>query len=135
MINSKIVIVVPSVLWSVVVVRHTLRDFLIFNCLNDELVSDIEIATDEAVANVIKHSYAEDPSKTISITMEIKDGYVEITVRDFGIKMEVKKIEEPELPDLRESGRGLLLIHKLVDEMEYRNVCKGNMLLLRRKIS
>lgn len=134
--EKQIFLVLPAQIWSAIVARHTLRDFLTVNGIDDcDFVSDLEVAIDEATTNVAKHAYENDDSKQlISIYIKMDKAFLEIGIRDFGSKMFHGPMEIKEPSVLSESGRGLMLIHALVDEMKYEKVCHGNLFVLKRKL-
>ncbi len=131
----KIVVVIPSVLKAVKAIRDITKDFLISNNVADaDTIYDLELVVAEALINTMKHTYKFDPSQLISYTIEMKDSSVEIKIRDFGPKIDPKKLKPRELSKPREGGLGLHLIRTLVDNWEYKEVCKGNLLFMRRRV-
>ncbi len=135
MTERKVIIVIPAGLWAVSIVRHALRDFLVAKGIDDcDFISDLEVGTDEAITNVVRHVYEEDESQIISVTIGIKDDFVEIVIRDFGPPINRETLKEIKSTGLKESGRGLLLMRELIDDIEYKEVCRGNTIILRKKI-
>ncbi len=133
--NDKIFLTLPSKLWSASIVRHVARDFLILDGKVDfSTIDDIEVAIGEAIANVIDHTYQRDETKIISVYMKIENGVFEIGIRDFGPKSMINFENYSPPPPMSESGRGVILINSLVDEVKYKETCRGNLLVLRRKI-
>ncbi|BBJ28018.1 ATP-binding protein [Athalassotoga saccharophila] len=134
--NDKIFLTLPSKLWSASIVRHVARDFLILSGKADcAMIDDIEVAIGEAIANVVNHTYQRDETKIISVYMKIEDGFFEIGIRDFGPKNVIDFENYSPPPPMSESGRGVGLINSLVDEVKYEETCRGNLLVLRRKIA
>ncbi len=131
----KIVVVIPAALKAVKAVRDLTKDFLMLNGVIDvDVLYDLELVVAEALINIIKHTYKFDISQLISYTIEVKNNSVEIKIQDFGPKVDQKNLKPRELTKPREGGLGLHLIRTLVDNWEYRDVCKGNLLLMRRKV-
>ncbi len=131
----KIVVVIPAALKAVKAVRDLTKDFLMLNGVIDvDTLYDLELVVAEALINIIKHTYKFDISQLISYTIEMKNNSVEIKIQDFGPKVDQKNLKPRELTEPREGGLGLHLIRSLVDNWEYRDVCKGNLLLMRRKV-
>lgn len=134
--NEKIFLTLPSKLWSAALARHVARDFLILNGLeNYTFVDDVQVAIDEAIVNVVNHTYQKDETQTIVVYMKIENDFFEVGIRDFGPKHTVDFENCPQPSPLSEGGRGIGLIISLVDEVKYENTCKGNLLILRRKIA
>ena len=131
----KIVVVIPAALKAVKAIRNLTKDFLMLNGVIDvDVLYDLELVVAEALINIIKHTYKFDISQLISYTIEVKNNSVEIKIQDFGPKVDQKNLKPRELTKPREGGLGLHLIRTLVDNWEYRDVCKGNLLLMRRKV-
>jgi serine/threonine-protein kinase RsbW len=87
-------------------------------------VNKIELAVDEACANVIKHAYPEDaPSKPIQIRIEVNPGKMLIIVSDKGKGFDVKSVPAVDmnkyLAEMRVGGLGIYLIRNLMDEVEF----------------
>lgn len=116
------------------VVRGVLKSFLIQHGVMEEDVWDLEIAVNEALTNVIKHTYKNDPTKLMKMSIVWDGESVEIFIRDYGEHVDPKSLQ-PRLPDPeREGGFGLYIIHRVFDSVEFLNVCKGNLLILRKKL-
>ncbi len=83
---------------------------------------EIEMALREALANAILHGCKQDPDKHIecSVTGD-KDRGILIVVRDPGQGFDHEAIPSPTEDDniFSDHGRGIYLIHKLMDEVKY----------------
>ena len=132
---KKAIVVVPASIKAVKSVRCVLKNFLSANGVKDEnAMYDLGLALSEALVNVIEHTYKFDSSKSISCTFEMNENILEMRIRDFGPKVEMEKLKPRPLSQPREGGLGLYLIRNLVDSWKYKDVCKGNCLVLRRKV-
>ncbi len=131
----RIVTVVPASIKAVKTLRCVVKNFLTANNVKDDnSVYDLELVMAEALINVIEHTYNFDSTKLISCILEMKDDVLEMKIRDFGPKVKLESLKPRDLSKLREGGLGLYLIRALVDEWKYEEVCKGNLLILRRKM-
>jgi serine/threonine-protein kinase RsbW len=102
---------------TVPVVRHVCGASLRRLGVADDCVSDIEVALSEACSNVLKHAEASDDD--YEVTIEVDPRRVLITVSDTGGRFEVDGADGVP-PDLgAESGRGLVLMRKLVDNLHF----------------
>ena len=83
--------------------------------------SNLFIALDEAFVNAVKHGNKNDPNKLLRITAELSPKEASFTVEDEGEGFDVRAIPNPCDPDnlFRTSGRGVLLIYNIMDEVEY----------------
>jgi serine/threonine-protein kinase RsbW len=83
--------------------------------------SNLFIALDEAFVNAVKHGNKSDPQKLIRITAELSPKEACFTVEDEGSGFNIKDIPDPCDPAnlFKTSGRGVLLIYNIMDEVEY----------------
>jgi serine/threonine-protein kinase RsbW len=83
--------------------------------------SNLFIALDEAFVNAVKHGNKNDPSKLLKITAELSAKEASFTVEDEGEGFDIRKIPDPCDPAnlFHTSGRGVLLIYNIMDEVEY----------------
>lgn len=83
----------------------------------------IELAVDEACANVIEHAYGPEVTKEVSVKAIIDDDTVQIDVVDTGIGFEPSEIPQKELDQLvaerKSGGLGMRLINTVMDEVHY----------------
>jgi serine/threonine-protein kinase RsbW len=87
---------------------------------------DLMIALDEAIVNAIKHGNKGDPEKTVHIVVEINAEGARFTIRDEGGGFQKEGLPDPREPSrlLVPSGRGLLLINHIMDEVRHNE--RGN---------
>ena len=91
----------------------------------------IMLAVDEACSNIIKHTYAGVFDRPIIVSCSMLDNGVKIELRDFGKKVNRRKLKSRELDDLRPGGLGVHLIQSVMDEVIYDEKVKpGNRLTL-----
>jgi serine/threonine-protein kinase RsbW len=83
--------------------------------------SDVMIALDEAIVNAIKHGNNSDPEKHVLIVAEIRTGSAKFSIADEGPGFEHGRLPDPTDPSrlLMPTGRGLLLIRHIMDEVQY----------------
>jgi serine/threonine-protein kinase RsbW len=83
--------------------------------------SNLFIALDEAFVNAVRHGNKNDPTKLLRVTAELSPREACFTVEDEGEGFDVGAIPDPCDPDnlFKTSGRGVLLIHNIMDEVEY----------------
>ena len=97
--------------------------------------SDVIVALDEAIVNAIKHGNKNDPSKSVRIVADLSAGGARFTVRDEGPGFSREGLPDPTDPLrlLVPSGRGLLLISHIMDEVRH-NEC-GNEICMSRRMA
>jgi len=83
--------------------------------------SNLFVALDEAFVNAVKHGNKSDPNKLVRITAELTPQEASFTVEDQGEGFDIHQIPDPCDPAnlFRTSGRGVLLIYNIMDEVEY----------------
>ena len=83
--------------------------------------SNLFIALDEAFVNAVKHGNKNDPNKLIRIGAELSPKEACFTIEDEGEGFDVQTIPDPCDPAnlFKSSGRGVLLIYNIMDEVEY----------------
>jgi serine/threonine-protein kinase RsbW len=83
--------------------------------------SNLFVALDEAFVNAVKHGNKNDPTKLLRITAELSPQEASFTVEDEGQGFDIGEIPDPCDPAnlFRTSGRGVLLIYNIMDEVEY----------------
>ena len=90
---------------------------------------EIGLAVRESVANAVLHGNRCDPHKNVFLTAEMQVRGLVILVRDEGKGFAPESLPNPLVPPNlhRESGRGLLLIKALMDEVIFRRAASGGM--------
>ena len=89
------------------------------------------LAVDEACTNIIKHTYKGQNNRPIIAVCEIIGKGIQVTLRDFGKKVQQKKLKSRALDDIRPGGLGIHFISSIMDKVEYDNSCKeGNKLVM-----
>src|SRR6266571_6611690 len=83
--------------------------------------SNLFIALDEAFVNAVKHGNKSNPQKLVRITAELSPKEACFTVEDEGEGFNIQDIPDPRDPAnlFKSSGRGVLLIYNIMDEVEY----------------
>ena len=83
--------------------------------------SNLFVALDEAFVNAVKHGNRNDPEKLLRVTAELSAREAIFTVEDEGEGFDVGEIPDPRDPAnlFKSSGRGVLLIYNIMDEVEY----------------
>ncbi len=111
--------------------RKKLRAFLTKSDFSAKQKWHFVMVVGEAVTNSIQHSYGKNGRGIIRVeAIESKDKMT-FKIRDYGKKMNFKKIKSPKLPRRKPHGLGIYFIKTLMDELKYNNAhSKGNELTL-----
>jgi serine/threonine-protein kinase RsbW len=88
-------------------------------------VSAMQLAVDEACANVIEHAYMGDDNKPIDVDVIVKPDRLIVRIRDEGRSFNMHGYREPNIlefaHDRKDGGFGVHLMRKLMDRVEYRS--------------
>lgn len=82
----------------------------------DEVLS----ALAEALSNVAVHAYRDAPADSaLELEVEVEPGSLTLRVKDWGHAFDIGQISRPNLKSLPESGMGMFIIKKCMDEVGY----------------
>ncbi|MCJ7736229.1 MAG: ATP-binding protein [Anaerolineae bacterium] len=102
--------------------------------LNDFDVYNVQMAVDEACANIIQHGYGGDDSGEIECSCVIGEDRLTVELRDYGAEFNPCEMPEPNLTGALEDrgvgGLGIYLMCKLVDGVEFERDGPANVLTL-----
>ena len=114
--------------------------------LGKSAAGEVELCLVEAVTNVIRHAYKGQQDHSVIVTVGPCDQALKIRISDTGETMPSTRIEQlvhgtqpsPEedehLSSLAEGGRGLQIMHELMDSITYATTGKGNILTMTKHI-
>ena len=115
---------------SAISLMHGILDYLIKRVEKVGLVnpesSNLFIALDEAFVNAVKHGNKFDTAKLVRISADVSPKEARFTVEDEGEGFDISSIPDPLDPEnlFKTSGRGVLIIHNVMDEVKYNE--RGN---------
>ena len=112
-------------------------NFLSNHKLQVKKIKEIELGTDEAVTNIIKHSYKEENKKNIiEVKLEFFENKVIIHLYDNGVLVNEEKIKPRKLNDIKPGGLGTYFINTIMDEVKWKKDSNwNNHLILMKKIN
>jgi serine/threonine-protein kinase RsbW len=91
--------------------------------MSDDDVSKLELAVDEACANVIEHAYGHDITKEVDVRAVFDEDEVRISVIDSGRGFDPAKVDAETVEQLvakrKSGGLGFRLIKTLMDDVSY----------------
>ncbi len=95
--------------------------------------SEVVIALDEAIVNAVKHGNKGNPRKAVHIVAEFNSQGARFTIKDEGTGFCKDSVPDPTDPSriLETSGRGLLLINHIMDEVCH-NHCGNEIQMFKR---
>jgi len=122
-IEQTFVLQVPSSTKNLVIIRDFVTRIAEQSGLSEKGRSQLELAVDEACANVIEHAYGQDSTKEVVVRATFDEEQVRIEVVDTGRGFEPEDITQDEVEELIEKrktgGLGMRLMKTLMDEVHY----------------
>ena len=94
---------------------------------SEEEVFKVKLALEEALTNAMRHGNALDPAKAVTVNIEAPREKIILNVHDEGQGFDFADIPDPTSSDCanRPSGRGIFLMRKLMDEVEFYDAGSG----------
>jgi serine/threonine-protein kinase RsbW len=101
----------------------------------DDVVSSIDLAVRESVANAVKHGNKFDEAKSVELELESTETGLRIAVRDFGTGFDLEDIPDPTDPEnlLKANGRGILFMRSFMDEVDWEQAEGGGIRVIMMK--
>ncbi len=122
-IERKFTLKVPSSTENLALIREFVTSVGKQARMEDADISQLELAVDEACANVIEHAYDHDISKEVMIRAIFDEAEVRISVIDTGHGFDPNKLKSESVEQLvsqrKSGGLGIRLIKTLMDEVSY----------------
>ncbi|MBA2737140.1 MAG: ATP-binding protein [Pyrinomonadaceae bacterium] len=122
-IERKFMLKVPSSTENLALIREFVGSIAQQSGFDTSDIGKLELAIDEACANVIEHAYGHDISKEVIIRATLDDETLRIDVEDTGRGFDPELIEQEKLEQLvnkrRSGGLGMRLMKTLMDEVHY----------------
>lgn len=118
-------------------VRAMIRSYLINQGVRDDKVQELVLAVDEACTNAIRHAYGGAPDKFLELSLDSRDGWIELVVHDDGLPAPYDRVRRKSEADiiaeaLTPGGLGMHLIYNVFDEVEFKpGVEQGNTIVMR----
>lgn len=122
-IERKFTLKVPSSTENLALIREFVTSIGKQARMDETDISELELAVDEACANVIEHAYGHDISKEVMIRAIFDETEVRISVIDTGLGFDPNKLKSESLEQLvsqrKSGGLGIRLIKSLMDDVSY----------------
>ena len=122
-IEKKFTLEVPSSTENLAMIRDFVKRVGRQTGMEEQEIFNLELAVDEACANVIEHVYGNDTSKEVIIRAICDDKEVRISVIDRGRGFDPTGVTPATIDSLgsgrKSGGLGIRLIRALMDEVSY----------------
>ena len=105
-------------------VRAMIRSYLTSKGIDSEKVQELVLAVDEACTNSIRHAYGGQDDKKMELSLNMRDGWIELELCDSGIPApydRVKRKSEDTIAAemLTPGGLGMHLIYNVFDDVTF----------------
>ena len=115
---------VPSDLKFLAVVEHWLLESLQLEMDQDINWEGVEkrlrLVVVEVYSNIVRHAHSEKPELPVLIRIELEDNNLSLEVWDHGEGFNLDDYAAPAPGDFQEGGYGWLILHRIMDRVEYR---------------
>lgn len=122
-IERKFTLKVPSSTENLALIREFIGSAAQQAGFESAEIAKLELAVDEACANVIEHAYGHDISKEVIVRATLDDEALSIDIEDTGRGFDPALVQPEELEQLinkrRTGGLGMRLMKTLMDEVRY----------------
>jgi len=106
--------------------------------LSNAVQTDLRIALDEVVTNILKYAYADDGVHELTIRCELRDGSLETTIEDDGVAFDPLLVPAPDLRAPIETrkvgGLGVHFVKNLMSAVRYERTQGRNRLTLSQRL-
>jgi anti-sigma regulatory factor (Ser/Thr protein kinase) len=110
---------------SAVLLRHKLEEWLQDQDVSERDRFDVLLAASEAFANAVEHPLLP-AAAVVDIEADIRDGVLELTIRDYGAWRDGKEREE--------GGLGFPIMRSVMQGVEVDSLSEGSTITLRRRL-
>ncbi len=100
--------------------------------LPESFVDEVELSVSEACTNAIRHGAEADASAMVMVRFRVDETQLVIEVHDQGAGFDFGEVPEPEFNRHPESGYGLYIIRRMMDEVQYTRGGEMNTLTMRK---
>ena len=108
---------IPADTRYIAVVRRGIRNLAESAGFSRDAVADVEVAVSEAVTNSVTHGSPNPNASAVVVKCKACDDFLVIEIEDQG-NMESLPSAPPQCDPRHETGRGMLIMHALMDECE-----------------
>jgi serine/threonine-protein kinase RsbW len=122
-IERKFVLQVPSSTENLALIREFVTSAAQQAGFENSDIAKIELAVDEACANVIEHAYDHNTTKEVIVRATLGNDTLNIDIEDTGVGFDPELVNQEDLEKLiskrKTGGLGMRLMKTLMDEVHY----------------
>jgi serine/threonine-protein kinase RsbW len=130
---SSIKLLVGSRLANVRLLGLAVQAFCTYLNFGETEAYQVQLAMVEAVTNVIRHAYDGQPGREVEVTVTLQPQCLSFQVKDTGrplpaLNLQALEFDPGDVDHLPEGGMGLVIMHHVMDRVEYCRVGETNIL-------
>ena len=114
-------------------------DFGASHGVHDDVLFDVKLAVEEAVANVISHGYHDESEHQIVVRLALTDHALTVEVEDDARAFNPLEVAAPDVArpvtDRPVGGLGIHLIRNVMDALAYRRAGDKNVLIMTKHLT
>jgi len=115
-------------------VPQWIAEFAAAQGISGAIVSELNVALDEVLSNIVKYGYADDEVHRIEIQLTISEAAIEAQIEDDGIAFDPLAVPAPDLnaplAERKVGGLGIHFVRTLMSEVTYSRAAGRNRLVL-----
>jgi len=125
---------IASNIKNISVVSSRIIELLKARDVDKSIIFDIRLSVEETVINAIEHGNKNNEKKKVTVSFLIDEEKFDAEIEDEGEGFEQVELQDPTIGKnmLRSHGRGVYLVHRLMDTVEYNK--KGNKVKLVKRL-
>jgi anti-sigma regulatory factor (Ser/Thr protein kinase) len=107
--------------------------------VDPDVLTDLRIALDEVVTNILKYAYSDSAPHDIGFHWELRDGRLATIIEDDGVPFDPLRAPQPDttssLADRQVGGLGIVFLKDLMHSVTYERVAGRNRLTLEQDLN
>ncbi len=127
-------ITIPASMAQLRVVREFIENIGKKHKFSEKIINSFKLVVDEACTNIIRHGYLDVKDGKITIRAIIRRMSLTIVIIDQGKFFDPRQAKSPDLQKYvaigKKGGLGILMMRKLMDDIQYHRTSRGNELRL-----
>lgn len=133
--TREIRLTIDSKLENVFLVGLAVNGICSYMPLSDLEVYYLEVCIVEAVNNIIKHAYGNEPGREVEVDIALHPDRIVFRICDRGKVVELGEVPElnidpDDIESLPEGGMGMFIIYKIMDTVTYEQFLDHNVLTI-----
>lgn len=132
---SSIKLVIDSRLENVRLLGLAVQAFCVYLNFDETEAFQTQLALVEGVTNIIRHAYDGQPGREVEVTITLYPQCLSFQIIDTGqplpaLNLKALEFDPSDVSHLPEGGMGMVIMHHVMDRVEYRRIGESNILTM-----